>query len=125
MARVNQWTSRDRSPPSPPPTTRTNVDTDAVTEPAPMDSSRAFPEPRARRAASWQTATTAPTQARNPSAAGVDSSGRVLLCGISSISPSRPTATAIEPSTSAFLGRLPCRAAASGTANTSVATLTG
>lgn len=50
MATVNQCSRRLRSPCMPPPTTRTNVDTDAVTAPAATASAIAFAAPVSRRA---------------------------------------------------------------------------
>ncbi len=64
-----------QSPSMPPPTTRTNVDTLAVTAPAPMDSSRARPGPWVRLAATWLTSTITPITAMNARAEPLPSRG--------------------------------------------------
>ncbi|MFC7719611.1 hypothetical protein [Nonomuraea recticatena] len=96
-------------PSMPPPTTRTNVDTLAVTTPAPTDSSSALAGPRDLRAAAFATSTIAPMTARNPRAEAEDSSGLTFVCGTSSVSQSRPTATAMDPKISALYGLRPYR----------------
>nr|SBP00287.1 hypothetical protein BN4615_P9803 [Nonomuraea gerenzanensis] len=71
------------------------------------------------------TSATAAITAMKASAAPSLSTGVTLCAGTSSMSQSRPTATAIEPRISARYGLRPYMNAASGTANTSVATLIG
>ncbi|WP_378784943.1 hypothetical protein ACFMQL_06655 [Nonomuraea fastidiosa] len=109
----------------PPATTRTNVDTLAVITPAPTASSSALAAPPTRPASSWVSSVTAAITPMKPSAALSLRWGGTSWAGTSSISQSRPTATAIEPMISARYGLRPYMNAASGTANTKVATLIG